>query len=157
MKKSKWTIIDTVIIIAVAAAAAVAWVMFGPSMRSTSDQKVTFTVMIQDREKGLAAAMAAGDNVTLSLTEKDGGVIKDVRTEPTVVMVYDSINGVYRNEVNEEREDIYIDIEADCAVSDIAITTGDTEIKVGQDIPVRGKGYATNGYIIGINDEGGAQ
>ena len=105
----------------------------------------------------LAAAMAAGDNVTLSLTEKDGGVIKDVRTEPTVVMVYDSINGVYRNEVNEEREDIYIDIEADCAVSDIAITTGDTEIKVGQDIPVRGKGYATNGYIIGINDEGGAQ
>ena len=153
MKKSKWTIIETVIVIAAAAALAVAWVMFGPNLfEKTTNDKVSFTVMIQDREKGLAAAMASGDNVTLSLTEKDGGVIKEVRTEPTVVMVYDSIDGVYRNEVNSEREDIYIEIEADCTVSDKAITTGDTEIKVGQDIPVRGKGYATNGYIIEIED-----
>lgn len=153
MKKSKWTIIDTVIVIIVAAVLAVAWMIFGPSLTEpSSNEKVVFTVMIQDREKGLAAAMSAGDNVTLSLTEKDGGVVKSVRTEPTVVMVYDSIDGIYRNEVNDEREDIYIEIEADCKVSDKSITTGDTDIKVGADIPVRGKGYAANGYIIGIED-----
>ncbi len=153
MKKSKWTIIDTVIVVAAAAVLAAAGVIFGPSlMEPSTNETITFTVMIQDREKGIAAAMSEGDNVTLSLTEKDGGVIKSVRTEPTVVMVYDSIDGVYRNEVNDEREDIYIEIEADCKVTDKSITTGDTDIKVGADIPVRGKGYATNGYIIDIVD-----
>lgn len=152
-KSKKWTIIDTVIVIIAAAALVVVWMLFGPKLtEKTTNQKVAFTVMIQDREKGLADTMKAGDKVTLSLTEKDGGVITGVHTQPTVAMVYDSIDGSYRNEVNDEREDIYIDIEADCTVSDKAIQTGDTKIKVGQEIPVRGKGYASNGYVIEIED-----
>lgn len=151
--KTKWTIIDTIIVIVAAAALAIVWVMFGPNLANKqTDETVEFTVMIQDREKGLAETMKSGDKVTLSLTEKDGGIIKSVETQPTVVMVYDSIEGVYRNEVNDEKEDIYIKVEAECKVGDLAIQTGDTKIKVGQDIPIRGKGYATNGYIIEIAD-----
>ena len=148
----KWTIVDTLIVAVVVAAAAVLWVMFGGSSVKTEAQSVEFTVMISDREKGLADTMSAGDKVTLSLTEKDGGVIKEVKTEPSKIMVYDGIEGVYRNEINEEREDIYVTVTADCKVSERAIRTGDTLIKVGKDIPVRGKGYATSGYIIEIND-----
>ena len=151
--KRKWTIIDTLIVIIAALAIAAAGIMFAPKLgQHKTNREVEFTVMIQDKEKGLADTMKSGDKVTLSLTEKDGGVIEDVRTEPTVAMVYDSIEGVYRNETNREREDIYIKIKADCSVSDIAISTGDTKIKVGQEIPVRGKGYATNGYVIEIED-----
>ena len=107
MKTKKWTIIDTLIVIVVVAALAVVWMMFGPDVTDKAvNEKVSFTVMIQDREMGLADTMTADDKVTLSLTEKDGGIIKEVKTEPTVVMVYDSINGEYRNEVNAEREDI---------------------------------------------------
>lgn len=153
MNKTKWTIIDTFIVAVVILALAAAWVMFGPNITTPkTSQKVEFTVMIQDREKGLADAIKAGDKVTLSLTEKDGGIIKSVASQPAVLMVYDSINGVYRNETNPEKEDIYITIEADCMVSDIAITTGDTDIKVGQSIPVRGKGYASEGFVIDIED-----
>lgn len=153
MKTKKWTIIDTLIVIVVVAALAVVWMMFGPDVTDKAvNEKVSFTVMIQDREKGLADTMTAGDKVTLSLTEKDGGIIKEVKTEPTVVMVYDSIKGEYRNEVNAEREDIYITIEADCDVNDKVMKTGDTTIRVGEGIPIRGKGYAANGYIIEIAD-----
>ena len=148
----KWTIVDTLIVIVAVAAIAVLWVMFGGSSVKTESQSVEFTVMISDREKGLADTMSSGDKVTLSLTEKDGGVIKDVKAEPSMIMVYDGIEGVYRNEVNEEREDIYVTVTADCEVSERAIKTGDTMIKVGANIPIRGKGYATNGYIIEIND-----
>ncbi len=148
----KWTIVDTLIVIVAVAAIAVLWVMFGGSSVKTESQSVEFTVMISDREKGLADTMSSGDKVTLSLTEKDGGVIKDVKAEPSTIMVYDGIEGVYRNEVNEEREDIYVTVTADCEVSERAIKTGDTMIKVGANIPIRGKGYATNGYIIEIND-----
>lgn len=148
----KWTIIDTLIVIVAVAAIAVLWMMFGGSSVKTEAQQVEFTVMISDREKGLADTMSAGDKVTLSFMEKDGGVIKDVKTEPSTIMVYDGIEGVYRNEINQEREDIYVTVTADCEVSERAIKTGDTMIKVGMNVPIRGKGYATSGYIIEIND-----
>ena len=149
----KWTLIDTLIVVVIAAAAAVLWVMFGPSLTDKQTaQEVEFTVMIQDKEKGLADTMSVGDRVTLSLMEKDGGVIKDIRTEPSTVMVYDGLEGVYRNEINEEHEDIYVTVTADCTVGDKVIKTGDTKIRVGQEIPVRDKGYATNGFVIKIND-----
>lgn len=149
----KWTIIDTLIIAVLVATVAVVWVMFGPKLtdKKTSDS-VEFTIMIQDKEIGLADAMSPGDKVTLSLTEKDGGVIKDIKTEPSTVMVYDGLEGVYRNEINEEHEDIYITVTADCTVSDKVIKTGDTKIRVGQEIPVRGKGYASTGFVVEIND-----
>lgn len=149
----KWTIIDTLIVIVAAAAIAVLWMMFGPNpANKTTAQQVEFTVMIQDREKGLADTMSAGDKVTLSLTEKDGGVIKEVKADPSVVMVYDGIEGVYRNQQNDEREDIYVTVTADCEVGDRSIKTGGTTIKVGQEIPVRGKGYAATGFVIEIKD-----
>ena len=149
----KWTVIDTLIVVAVVAVIAGAAAMFGSKLFDKSTKKnVEFTIMIDDKEKGLSDTMSVGDKVTLSLTEKDGGTIKDIRSETSKVMVYDGINGVYRNETNEEHEDIYVTVTADCNINDKAIKTGGTDIKVGKEIPVRGKGYATLGFVIEIND-----
>ena len=125
-KKAKFTAIDAIIILVILAVIVVGAIKILPS----------FT----------------GDDVTISLTEKDGGVVKNVESKPAVTMVYNSIDGTYSNEVIEGKYDVYVTIEADTDVSDLAIKAGGTAVKVGAEIPVRGKGYASTGYVIGIDD-----
>lgn len=152
-KKAKWTVIDTIIVLVVIAVIAVAGLKLGPILfKSSENEKVSFTVMLQEKEIELAEAIKTGNRVTLSLTEKDGGVVKDVRYEPSERLTLNSIDGTYTNELVANRVDIYVTVEAECTVSDTAIKTGDTAIKVGADIPVRGKGYAAYGYVITIDE-----
>ena len=140
-KKAKFTAIDAIIILVILAVIVVGAIKILPSFTSGSE-----------KEKDFANAITIGDDVTISLTEKDGGVVKNVESKPAVTMVYNSIDGTYSNEVIEGKYDVYVTIEADTDVSDLAIKAGGTAVKVGAEIPVRGKGYASTGYVIGIDD-----
>lgn len=152
-KKIKFTVIDALIILVVLAVLVFGVKKLLPNMLNGSEEeKVDFTVLVQKEDMGFADAITVGDNVTVSLTEKDGGIVKEVKTEPAVTMAYNSIDGTYSNEVIEGKYDVYITIEADANVSDLAVKTGGTAVKVGAEIPVRGKGYASMGYVIGIDD-----
>lgn len=152
-KKAKFTVIDAVIIIVVIAALAVGVKKLLPSILHPADEeKITFTVMLQREDENFADAISVGDKVTISLTEKDGGVVTDVRSEPAQAIAYNSIEGTYANEIVEGKEDVYVTIEADMSVTDLALKTGGTAVKVGAEVPVRGKGYASMGYVIEIND-----
>ena len=148
-KKVRWTVIDTVIVLVIIAVIAVGFKKLGPMFfHKSENEKVKITIMMKERNNELAQAMHAGDKVTLSLTEKDGGVITGVRTEPAERLSLNSVEGTYVNELVADKVDIYVDVEADCSVTDTAIKTGDTAIKVGAEIPVRGKGFASTGYVI---------
>lgn len=152
-KKMKFTLVDAVIILIVIAALIVGAKKVLPSILNGAEQdKISFTVLVQREDEGFADAITVGDKVTVSLTEKDGGTVTDVRTEPATTVAFNSIEGTYTNQVIEGKMDVYITIEADVSVTDLAIKTGGTSIKVGADIPVRGKGYASQGYVIAIND-----
>ena len=149
-KKAKFTAIDAIIILVILAVIVVGAIKILPSFTNGSEkEKVDFTVMVQNKDEDFANAITIGDDVTISLTEKDGGVVKNVESKPAVTMVYNSIDGTYSNEVIEGKYDVYVTIEAD---TDLAIKAGGTAVKVGAEIPVRGKGYASTGYVIGIDD-----
>ena len=141
-KKAKFTAIDAIIILVILAVIVVGAIKILPSFTSGSEKE----------KEDFANAITIGDDVTISLTEKDGGVVKNVESKPAVTMVYNSIDGTYSNEVIEGKYDVYVTIEADTDVSDLAIKAGGTAVKVGAEIPVRGKGYASTGYVIGIDD-----
>ncbi len=152
-KKAKFTAVDAIIILVAIAAVAVGAVKLLPNVFNKSKQEtVDFTVMIQNKEADFADAIQVGDNVTISLTEKDGGVVKAVNSEPATTIAYNSIENTYSSEVIEGRYDVYVTIEADTDVSDLAIKAGGTAVKVGDQMPVRGKGYASTGYVIEIDD-----
>lgn len=151
-KKAKFTVVDLIIILVVLAAVAFGAIKILPSFMNSKKETVSFTVMIQKQDLDFADAIKVGDNVTISLTEKDGGVVKDVRTEEAVAMAFNSIDGTYSNEVIEGKYDVYVTIEAQTDVSELAIKAGGTPVKVGAEIPVRGKGYASTGYVIVIDD-----
>lgn len=151
--KKRWTVIDTVIVVVVAAAAVGAYTFFGSSSGSGSEkQKVSAVIMISGQPEEFADALTVGDSVTLSLTEKDSGTLTDIRTEPAQAMVYNSLDGTYAIDEIDGKYDIYATVDVDCDVNDLAITVGSTELKVGMEIPFRGKGYATQGYVVEINE-----
>jgi len=151
-KKAKFTFVDTIIILVVLAVVVIGGMKFLPSMMNSSETtKTTFTIMVQQQDKGFADAITVGDNVTVSLTEKDGGVVKEVTTEPAKKLAYNGIEGTYSEQVVEGKYDVYVTVEADTEVSDLAIKTGGTAVKVGAETPVRGKGYAATGYVIEID------
>lgn len=151
--KKKWTLIDTLIVILVVIACAAGYKMFSTRSIGGESSTIKVQVMINNQEQSLADAMTIGDTVTVSLTEKDSGVLTDLRTEPAEAMVYDSIDGEYKNSFIEGRVDIYATVELDVTETDYAFTAGSTIVQVGTKLPFRGKGYAAEGYVITIDEE----
>ena len=137
--KKRWTVIDTLIVVVVVAVAAVAYLQFGRKNTHSEKATVEAVMLITSQEPEFADALTVG-------------VLKDFRVEPAKAMVYNSIDGTYKMEEIPNKIDVYATIELECSVSDLAFTVGSTDIKVGTSTPFRGKGYATYGYIIEINE-----
>ena len=155
--KKKWTVVDTIIVIAVIAAGFAGFKMFGGRVTHGDKTKIETQILIanQPQELGEAIQGGIGEDVTLSLTEKDSGVLKDARVVPAEVIVYDSINGAYKVQHSESNVDIYATVDIDVEENDYVFLAGTTPVKVGSPIPFRGKGYATEGNVITITKEGG--
>lgn len=150
--KKKWTLIDTLIVIVVAVAAFAVVKTFGKSTLKGESKTIDAVVLIAKEDQYVGEAIKAGDTITVSLTEKDTGVLKDVRIEDAVTMVYNSIDGVYQTETVEGKVDIYATVELEVTENDYAFATGSTVVKVGEKMPFRSKGYALEGFIIEIDE-----
>ncbi len=155
MKKTKWTIIDTLIILAVVAVCFVGYKMFGSKIVTPAQSnKVEIVVMASKKSKGFSEAVKIGEKANLSLTEKNGGIVTRVEKKPASTLTLNSVLGTYQNVLNEEKEDVYIYVEAECDISDKHIKIGDTIVRVGENIAIRGKGYASEGFVVQINEGG---
>ncbi len=155
MKKVKWTIIDTLIILAIIVVCFVGYKMFGQTITTPAQSnKAEVVVLVSNKSKGFSKAIETGKKANLSLTEKDGGIVTRVETEPAATMTLNSINGTYQNVLNEEKEDVYIYVDAECDISDKHIKIGDTIVRVGENVAIRGKGYASEGFIVQVNEGG---
>lgn len=155
MDKKRWTVIDTVIVIVVIAAGVFVFRMFGGRVASGDKTKIDMQILItnQTPEVGDAIAAGVGDVVTLSLTEKDSGIVKDVEVKPAEVLIYNATEGEYKNQYAEMNVDIYATVEVEVEETEYEFITGSTKLRVGEAIPFRGKGYVSGGYIISIDKE----
>lgn len=150
--KKKWTVIDTLIIIAVLIVGAVLFKVFGGSIDTGETTTIEAVVLLSEEEPAVAEAITVGDKITVSLTEKDSGVLKTVDVRPAQRMVFNSIDGIYENTVIDGSVDIFATVELEVTENDLAYSTGSTFVKVGERMPFRGKGYALEGYVIEINE-----
>ena len=112
--------------------------------------KVEFVVLADKKEAVFSDSVTVGEKITISLSGKDSGVVKKVEAKPSKLLTFDNINGMYYNNELEDKEDSYIYIEAECNENDLAVSVGESVLKVGSYISVRGKGYATEGHIVAI-------
>lgn len=150
--KKRWTVIDTVIVILVIAAGAACFKMFNTKSFGGTKKTIKAVVYISSQEEGIDEMMKEGDDVTISLTERDSGVLTGKKVEMAEAMVFNSMDGVYNNLAVEGRIDIYAVISIDVTENDLSYKAGSTPIKVGDKLPFRGKGFAAEGYVVGIED-----
>ncbi len=150
--KNRWTVIDTLIVLAVIVAGIVLFKVFGGSVDTGERTTIEALVLLAEEEPQVADAIAVGDKITVSLTEKDAGVLKNIEKKEAVKMVFNSIDGEYTETPVEGKVDIYATVELEVSESDLAYSTGSTFVKVGERMPFRGKGYALEGYVLEINE-----
>ena len=150
--KKKWTFVDTLIVILVIVAGVALVNVFGISKAKGDTTKIEAVILLAKEDPEVAEAIenAKGGEVTVSLTEKDTGVLKNVEVKDAETMVYNSIDGKYAIEPVEGKVDIYATVELEVTENDYAYTCGSTVVKVGESMPFRGKGYALEGYVITI-------
>ena len=150
--KKKWTFVDTLIVILVVVAGVALVKVFGTPKSAGDTKTVDAVVLLAKEDREVADAINKGDAITVSLTEKDTGTLKDIEVKDAETLVYNSIDGKYVIEPVEGKVDIYATIELDVKENDYAFTSGSTVLKVGEKLPFRGKGYALEGYIISITE-----
>lgn len=148
--KKKWTFVDTLIVILVIIAGVALVKVFGTSTTTGDTKIVEAVVLLAKEDKEVAGAINKGDDITISLTEKDTGILKDIEVKDAETLVYNSIDGEYVIEPVEGKVDIYATIELLATENEYSFTSGSTVVKVGEKLPFRGKGYALEGYVIEI-------
>ena len=151
--KIKWTFIDTLIIVAVIIAGVAVFKVFGGKITTGESKTVLATVLLREEDAAVAAAIKVGDKITVSLTEKDAGVLTAIGVEDAKKLVFNTIDGEWVNETIEGKVDIYATVELDVTETDFAYSTGSTFVKVGEEMPFRGKGYALEGFVIDVNEK----
>ena len=92
--KKRWTIIDTLIVVLVIVAGVAVFKVFGGNTKMSGDTKtIDAVVLLAQEDSEVGEAITVGDEITISLAEKDSGTLKDVRVEPSEMMTYNSIDG----------------------------------------------------------------
>ena len=157
-KKVRFTVIDALIIIFVIAAGAFAVFKFMPARMSSQGgkTKAVFTVMISQKEKDFADAISIGDTVSISNKEKDTGTVVAVESQPAESLQFNSIDGDYKMQTSPDKYDVFVTIEGEASEDEKLVSVGTTPVKVGLEMPVRGKGYASMGFVVGLDTDGGA-
>ena len=150
--KNKWTVIDTLIVLAVIVAGVVLFKVFGGSVDTGAKTTIEAVVMIGDIDPQVADAVEVGDKITVSLTEKDSGVLVKTEQKPAERMVFNAVDGAYNLTEDETNVDLFATVRLEVSETDLAYSTGSTFVKVGEKMPFRGKGYALEGYVFEINE-----
>lgn len=154
-KRIKFTVVDLIIVLVLLAAVAVGAFQLLPARlaKDSSSVTITYTVLLQEKSEGFSNGIGSGDIVSISNKGKDSGTVTEVSASPAEKQTFDSLNGTYQYTSIPGKEDVLVTIQSKGIENETAIKTGDTLIKVGQQIPVRGKGYASTGYIMSVETE----
>ncbi len=78
------------------------------------------------------------------------GKIKDFKVNPYREKFEDKENGVITMVEHPGKYSVLIDIEADAIIENDVVTVDREEIRVGHYLPIKGKSFASYGYVVGV-------
>lgn len=154
MSKAKFNFIDALIILVVVLAiAAGAYVILSGKLsigKSGNAAKVQYQVEIKSKLADYADNINVGDEVLVGDKEKAAATVENVEVVPFKMISEDKVNGVVHYSEVPDLYDVLITLSSDGSQTDTAIYADSTQIRVGEAITVRGKGYSGNGFIVGL-------
>ena len=155
MKKFNW--IDAVIILLVVAIGIFGvWFLKGrqaQQMASTSNVKIYVTVEMKEITEDVVKAYKVGEKVTLGTTNVDEGVVTDVEYVPYTEDLEDYQNGKFKIVEFEGLYTANITMAVDGTETDTLIRSANEEYRIGEQLVFHGKGFAGDGYVVGLTTE----
>ncbi len=121
-----------------------------PTMVEVETRIATAVVEIAGAEKALIDEIEVGDTIFLTVDNVDPAtIIAKQEATPTTLLAFDEATNSYVETSTEEG--VYkslITIEAEVRENDANIYAGNTPLKVGAPVFVKGKGYSSKAYIV---------
>ena len=155
--KRKFNIIDALLILVILAAVAVCLLFLrsrGTIASSGAAEQMSYTVEIKEAPRGMIDCVetaGVGSKVYRSTDSTYLGTLTAFRYEPTERVEYSPALGKYVQYADEEYFSLYLDITGDGAETASDISVSGNPAKVGQEIFVKGKGYAGRSFVVGVN------
>ncbi|MDR1703690.1 MAG: DUF4330 domain-containing protein [Clostridiales bacterium] len=147
--KLRFTPLDAAIIaIILLAAAAAVWYLTRGAGGEPVDLR--YTVEFAGKDASFEGLPQVGDTVYDSVRGSYLGVITDIEYTDSLVQIWNPEEGIYTQEAVPDTLNCYLTIAADGIErpAAAAIAASDIEIRVGKEMFVKGKGYASPGYIV---------
>lgn len=92
-----------------------------------------------------------GDEIFDSVKGYYLGVITGLRNEPTTAFTWNQLEERFEEPEYPDEYNMYVTITVDGIENDAVITTGEVDLRVGKEMYIKGKGYASPGYITAIS------
>ena len=152
MKKTKFTIIDAGIIVALLAVIVIGIKVLGGNYNSGETKEVYFTVLATKQDAGVSEAVKEGEKVSISFSEEAYATVLGAEEEPHKESRLNEGKGKYFTHEVEGKSDVKVYLKCDAKISDTKIANGNVAIRVGEETPVCGKGYTIKGYIVEVEE-----
>ena len=154
MKKGRFTFVDIFIVLMVVVVAAVGYLILKPGSAQKADTKtVKFTVLATEQDEGVSKLIGEGDDVIISFAEDVHANVVNAYEEERKDYYFNAFSGKYIKGKVDNKSDVYVELTADAVVSDTEISVDGLAVRVGDWMPVRGKGYVVTGYVIDVTEE----
>ncbi len=150
---NKISVVDLAIVLMIVVLGLVAWSYFGNTSTTTSNRiPVQYVYETTDVPKSFTEQIEIGGNVYNSNKNSYVGVVVDLDVQPYLMAVPDLSEGVFKNQLVKDRYIVRITIQADSVQDNYHIWVNQENIKVGAMFPIKGKGFASYGYVVGIKE-----
>lgn len=159
MKKAKFNVMDCLIVIGVVLCLFGGLYIFG-NLKETSSKgadtaKMRYTVEFTKRDKTAAemfsAAAERGDICFVSEKERAEATLIDAKCTPAKMLTTNLETGETFWAEIPDSYDIVVTLESNGHETETTVTAGEgTNLKIGEEISVKGKGYAGYGFITSL-------
>lgn len=148
-----FNILDIVILIIIVSIIAAGVYFYGQykDNQAANLQTVEYDVEIKGVDEKFIAAINDGDFIRESVKGNNLGRVAGLSYTKATNINSDFINGKYVTTEVPGKLDMVLKLTADASVTSRSVTVGGLEIRIGQKIYVKGKGYAGEGFILNVN------
>ncbi|MFI3251366.1 MAG: DUF4330 domain-containing protein, partial [Eubacteriales bacterium] len=134
----------------------VLWQNLSVDSVSRTATTIRYVIRMDEMQEGTGAMVKEGSTLVDVIKNYPMGTIVSAEIVPAVKQIQNDIERRLDNVLVEGYEDVYATIECQATHNETQIVLdGGMEIRVGNDVYLRGEGYMAAGYIVDIERIGG--
>ena len=148
-KRGKFNIVDIFILLVIIGIIGLG-IWFFANFARGDEVYVYFTIELRNREPGFAELILRDDEIRDSVRNYFLGHVAWVEAEPALMVNFDSTTNSFVEAIIPDRYDVFITIRGVGSESETYVRSHGHDMRIGQPMFIRGRGYAGVGYIVGL-------